>query len=176
MQQMPYIIKAKKGTLTMVNILDMVRDMQPYVEVDATMELKDSIDVLNLNVPNLMPSFKDEWNNVMSEFLTMVGIQNVGTDKRERLTSAEAEGGQPLTTVSGNVRLESRREFIELFNIHNGTNATVDWNMELINELQGVSEESTVPDGSASNEAGDEIQKGIAPVNANMQNNQNARK
>lgn len=155
----PYIVATKKGQLSRTAVMNAIRAGEEVIEISESMNIEEAIQVLTLDVPvDYMPRLKDEFNNKLSEMLTMFGINNIGVDKKERLVAAEAEGNNQLINASGNVYLDSRREAVELLNIafkgkvagFDG-NATVDWNMATIQSLQGLSlesvEEGIIPNG-----------------------------
>ena len=50
------------------------------------------------------------------ELLTMLGINNVGVDKKERLVSNEANSNSQLIEASGNIYLDARNNELALIN------------------------------------------------------------
>lgn len=146
----PYLVATKKGQVSQTAVMSAIRAGEEVIQLNENIDVEQIIQVLNLQIPvDYLPRLKDEFNNKLSEMLTMFGINNIGVDKKERLVSAEAEGNNQLINASGNVYLDSRLEAIELLNLRFGGkvagfdgNATVDWNQATIRSLQGLSLDS----------------------------------
>lgn len=146
----PYLVATKKGQVSQTAVMNAIRAGEEVIQLNENIDVEQIIQVLNLQIPvDYLPRLKDEFNNKLSEMLTMFGINNIGVDKKERLVSAEAEGNNQLINASGNVYLDSRLEAIELLNLRFGGkvagfdgNATVDWNQATIRSLQGLSLDS----------------------------------
>ena len=63
-----------------------------------------------------LSSLKDQLNNELNELYTMLGINTVGIDKKERLVSNEANANAQLTEASANIYLDGRNNALELLN------------------------------------------------------------
>lgn len=146
----PYLVATRKGQVSQSAVMSAIRGGEEVIQISENLDVNELVQVLRLDVPvDYLPRLKDEFNNKLSEMLTMFGINNIGVDKKERLVSAEAEGNNQLINASGNVYLDSRLEAIELLNLRFGGkvadfdgNATVDWNQATIRSLQGLSLDS----------------------------------
>lgn len=165
----PYLVATRKGQISRTSVVNAIRSGEEVIELSENLDVDSMVQVLDLKVPvEYLPRLKDEFNNKLSEMLTMFGINNVGIDKKERLVTAEAEGNNQLINASGNVYLDSRREAIELLNLRFGGkvpgfdgNATVDWNLASIQSLQGLSldsvQEGVMPSGKTNETFAEEV-------------------
>ena len=72
--------------------------------------------IANLNVQDHLSSLKDQLNNELNELYTMLGINTVGIDKKERLVANEANANAQLTEASANIYLDGRNNALELLN------------------------------------------------------------
>lgn len=127
MQRNVFVTLDNTGQLNGTNLATKFMGNQPVIKGKKELDIDSLLKVINFNVPNLMPSFKEEWNNILSECLTYFGINNVGTDKKERLMVAEAQGNDELIQASGNTWLKSRQDALKLLNQRFGLNMSVDW-------------------------------------------------
>ena len=108
----------------------------PCIELDGDMtSINDVMQVANLQTPNYLPTLKDAFNNEFDEFLTMVGINTTGIDKKERLVANEANANAQLTEASANIYLTARNKQFELINKVVGTNIKAVLNQESVENL-----------------------------------------
>lgn len=82
--------------------------------------------VLNLNAPFIANQVHDIQNSILNEFLTIYGLNNANTDKRERLTNDEVNANNQLISLSSDIGLICREQAAEKFNNLYGTNITVE--------------------------------------------------
>lgn len=110
----PYLIEGDFGELDPLEIPDMIFDGQLGIQTDSIDGLKKRLQVLNLQIPNLMPQFKDEINNWFSFFLNTIGANSLSVDKKERVNTADSNANNQSAGLAGNVRLAERREAFDL--------------------------------------------------------------
>ena len=89
-QKRPYIIATTKDNqLTMKNIIKQVKEdvEEIYVDERITNGGKVGAEVLNVNVPYLIDKYQQHKNDLMCEFLTLMGLNNSNANngKKERL-------------------------------------------------------------------------------------------
>ena len=134
--KIPFIGFSKNKNLTAANVWEGINAGLPFVNVDEDAgDLNNIIKMADLNIPNFLPDLKDQWNNELSEMLTMLGINNVGVDKKERLVKSEVDANSQLIEASGNIYLDARNEQLALINHVFGTNIKAEFNQEAYTEL-----------------------------------------
>lgn len=140
--KIPYVVFTKNKNLTGINIWEQLNQGSPVIQIDADdmKNINEFIQTANLNVPDFLPTLKDAWNNEIDELLTMLGINNVGVDKKERLVANEANSNSQLIEASGNIYLEARNRQLELINEVFGTNIEAKFNQESYNQLVNLKE------------------------------------
>ena len=77
----------------------------------------------------------------MSEMLTMLGINNVGVDKKERLLANEVDANSQLIEASGNIYLDARNNQLQMLNYVLGTNIKAKFNQDAYNALVSLTRE-----------------------------------
>lgn len=140
--KIPYIVFTKNKNLTGINIWEQINQGVPVIQIDGD-EMKnvnEFVQTANLNVPDFLPTLKDAWNNEIDELLTMLGINNVGVDKKERLVANEANSNSQLIEASGNIYLEARNRQLELINEVFGTKITAEFNQQSYQQLVNLKE------------------------------------
>lgn len=147
----PYVVYGTKGDLTGLNLYENIVEGIPAIQIDEDAgDVRQKIGTIDLNIPNYLPSLKDAFNNEFDEFLTMVGINSVGIDKKERLVANEANSNAQLIEASANIYLDSRNSQLELLNAVLGTDIKAVLNQEsakqLLNLRQQVNQELDATD------------------------------
>ncbi len=138
----PYVTYGTKGDLTGKNLYEELVEGIPMIEIEESVgDVKSKIGTIDLNVPNYLPSLKDAFNNEFDEFLTMVGINSVGIDKKERLVANEANSNAQLIEASANIYLDARNSQLELLNAVLGTNIRAVLNQESAKQLLELKQE-----------------------------------
>lgn len=134
--KVPFVAFTKDKNLTAQNIWEGINAGLPLVVIDKELgDLDSVIKVADLNIPNFLPELKDQWNNELSEMLTMLGINNVGVDKKERLVKSEVDANSQLIEASGNIYLDARNNQLALINEVFGTNIKAVFNQEAYMQL-----------------------------------------
>lgn len=138
----PYVTYGTKGDLTGKNLYEELVEGIPLIEVEESVgDVKQRIGTIDLNIPNYLPSLKDAFNCEFDEFLTMVGINSVGIDKKERLVANEANSNAQLIEASANIYLDARNSQLELLNAVLGTDIKAVLNQESAKQLLQLRQE-----------------------------------
>lgn len=74
-------------------------------------------------------------SRIMSDILTLIGINNSDRDKKERLISGEVEANNEFIVSSRNVAIKSRQEACRLINKQYGLNIEVEFNTDLMESI-----------------------------------------
>ena len=77
----------------------------------------DGINVLRTDAPFVSDKLEEYKRNVWSEALSFLGINNVMTEKKERLVTGEVEANNQLIDLSAQVGLLTRQQAADKFNI-----------------------------------------------------------
>lgn len=134
--KIPFMIFSKNKNLTGQNVYDQFRRGNYLIKLDDSIgEISDVIQPFTPNIQDWLPSLKAEWNNNISEMLTMLGINNVGVDKKERLITPEANSNSQLVEASGNIYITARQKQLDLLNKVFKTNIIAKFNQESYNNL-----------------------------------------
>jgi hypothetical protein len=125
-QKTPKIIACTpEQKLTLLNIYDQYDGNQPVIVVDKSMDpdILRSIDTHSEYVADKVMVYK---HNVLNDFVTRLGLNNVNTDKKERLLTGEVDANNELIQLSLETMLTPRKEAAEQINKMFGLNVSVD--------------------------------------------------
>lgn len=131
-----YVGLTKNKNLTANQIYQQIQEGQSFIGIDSDLgDIANVLDVTDFNIHDYLGSLKTAWNNEVSELLTMLGINTVGVDKKERLVSMEAEANAQLTEASANVYLQARNQQLEILNDVLGTKIEATFNQQAFQQL-----------------------------------------
>lgn len=138
----PAVGYSRNKNLTAKNIYEQIVEGIPFIEVDEDIgDITQTIGIVPLNVPNYLTALKQQFNNEFDELLTMLGINSLGIDKRERLVANEANSNAQLTEASANIYLDARNSQLELLNAVLGTSIEAQLNQESAKQLVNLRQE-----------------------------------
>lgn len=116
--------------LTYMNLLRKVDEGQPVIFGTDTLDLN-ALNVLDVSTnPDNMEALRLEKNQVWNECMTMLGITNANTDKKERLVSDEATASNGQVIIARNAAIKSRKLACEQINNMFGLNINVRWSLD----------------------------------------------
>lgn len=110
-----------KRRLTVKNLYMQYDGNAPVVFGDKSLD-PECIRVLKTDAPFLADKLTDQRAAIWAEFLTFIGIDNVGFEKRERLTNVEVESNNEHIAMGAEVGLMTRQEAAEELNRKAGCN------------------------------------------------------
>ncbi|AZU99785.1 upper collar connector [Bacillus phage DK3] len=112
-QKTPVLVTAEDSNkFSLMQIYNQYEGNAPVIVANKHFDPK-TITVHKTDAPYVVDKINDQKNAYLSEFYTMLGIQNVPIDKKERLTSAEATSGNERDRASENIMLKNRKDFVE---------------------------------------------------------------
>ncbi|AZU99738.1 upper collar connector [Bacillus phage DK1] len=112
-QKTPVLVTAEDSNkFSLMNIYNQYEGNAPVIVANKHFDPR-TITVHKTDAPYVVDKINDQKNAYLSEFYTMLGIQNVPIDKKERLTSAEATSGNERDRASENIMLKNRKDFVE---------------------------------------------------------------
>lgn len=114
----PYIIEADEETKKNAEIAyKKVRDGSPLIITDKNSNFNiDRLKVLNTNTPYIIDKLQEDKRNTLSTFYTIFGINNVETEKRERLISDEVNANLQSVALGAEIGLACREQACREFN------------------------------------------------------------
>lgn len=142
-QKRPYIIATTKDNqLTMKNIIKQVKEdvEEIYVDERITNGGKVGAEVLNVNAPYLIDKYQQHKNDLMCEFLTLMGLNNsnANNNKKERLLVDEVNVNNGEILMNLDVDFKNRQEACKRINERFGLNISVKKNIfDISNEFLG---------------------------------------
>ena len=100
LHKMPFLLNCSSDNREMLNnLMNKVLENEPIIATEQS--IQDSIDVLNTNTPYIIDKLKDYEKELDGELLTILGINNVAIEKKERLISDEANSNnQAIKTAA----------------------------------------------------------------------------
>lgn len=131
-----FIGLTKNKNLTANQVFQQIQEGKSFIGVDSDLgDITSILDVTDFNIQDYLPSLKTAWNKEVSELLTMLGIDTVGVDKKERLVAMEAAANAQLTEASANVYLQARNQQLEILNDVLGTKIEATFNQQAFQQL-----------------------------------------
>lgn len=145
-QKTPFVGFTKDGNLTSKIVWKELQSGKPFIQVDSSQfddDIRKVITTMPVQTPNLAPTLQDSWNSAMSEFLTLVGINNSNIDKKERLVVSEAAANDQQISYSMRVYLNARNQQLDLLNQVLGTHIKAVMNEGTAEELHDFARNET---------------------------------
>ena len=138
-QKRPFVIATDKETqLTMKNVMKQVKEDEEEIYVDKRLDNGGQlgINVLQTNAPYLIDKYQQMKNDLMCEFLTIMGLNNsnANNNKKERLLVDEVNVNNGEILMHLDVDYKNRLEACERINKRFGTNITVKKNIFTLTE------------------------------------------
>lgn len=136
-QKFPFIIPATADTKKSAELLmNKVENDETNIFVDKTLEDTEAVEgvkVLQTGVPYLLDKFQECKNNLSSELMTFLGINNNSSQKRERLLTDEVNSNNSEILFNLDLGYEVRKQACEKINKKFGLNIEV---VKKVNELE----------------------------------------
>lgn len=136
-QKFPFIIPTTADTKKSAEILmDKVKGDETNIFVDKTLEDTEAVEgvkVLQTGVPYLLDKFQECKNNLSSELMTFLGINNNSSHKKERLLTDEVNSNNSEILFNLDLGYEVRKQACEEINKKFGLNIEV---IKKVNELE----------------------------------------
>ena len=125
-QKTPVLIVCdEKQKLTMKNVYMQYEGGYPVIYGDKLGFSPDSVRVLTTDAPYLADKLMDHVNALWADFLTYIGINSVGTEKRERLISDEVNANNEHISLAASTGLLTRQKAAEELSAACGQKVTV---------------------------------------------------
>lgn len=124
-QKTPCLVRGTdKSILSLKNVYKQWSGNEPVIYYDKN-GIDSPIEVLKTEAPIVFDKLRDEKNQLWSECMTFLGINNANTDKRERLVDDEVQANNEQIQLSAEMFLKTRQEACKLINEIFGLNVSV---------------------------------------------------
>ena len=137
-QKTPILIEGDKNTLLTLKNLYMQYDGNvPVVYANKNYDISNKLNVLNTTAPYVVDKLEIHKHELWNDCLTFLGINNMNTDKKERLIVSEAESNDDLINYYLNCFYKTRKRACDLINERYGLDIKIELNkdvIELLNE------------------------------------------
>ena len=131
-QKTPVLIEGDtKSILTLKNVYMQYNGNTPVIYGNKEFELGKRLNVLKTDAPYLIDKLDLHKNQVFNDALTVLGIDNANTDKKERLITNEVESNKQLVTNYLNCWYKTRKKACEEINKKFGFNGENEIKIEL---------------------------------------------
>ena len=127
-QRTPLLIKCpEEALLTMKNLYKDYQVFEPVIF--GTKKLGDTpIEVLNTQAPYLVSDLNEAKRQTINDFLSFIGVENTGAEKRERMNMTESSAGMGYVSAARRIMLEERKRACEKINAMFELNIEVEYN------------------------------------------------
>ncbi|MEG0577172.1 MAG: hypothetical protein RR500_04890 [Bacilli bacterium] len=111
-----HISCTKDQELTVKRIYEKYNGNEPIIITDTDSNELANINVYKTDAPFLLDKFQDHKKNIENEFLTQKGINNLTSDKKERLLTGEVNSNNQLIHTTLEKHLQIRELFCTMIN------------------------------------------------------------
>ena len=116
-QRTPFILKSNSPQkMTLTNFMKQIDNNDDICIVSTDMDKLGEITVLNTNTPYVADKLAAYKKNLWAEALSFLGINNVDTEKKSHLITAEVESNNQLVSLSAQTMLLTRKQACKEFN------------------------------------------------------------
>lgn len=145
-QKTPILIEGDSKTiLTLKNVYMQYSGNVPFVFGNKQFDISNKLNVLKTDAPYIIDKLDVHKHQIFNDALTILGIDNANTDKKERLITNEVESNEQLITYYLNCWYKTRKKACDEINSKFGLNIEIVLNKEVIellnktdNEMVGV--------------------------------------
>ena len=130
-------LKGQIGDETINQIAEELYNGSPYSKVSDYFDPNDQIIKLdNATIAGNLTELKREYQNVIGELNSMLGINSVGVDKTSGVSDIEALSNKSYLTGNANIYLSPRQDAFNLLNKRYDTEIEVVYNDQIASEMQ----------------------------------------
>lgn len=120
-QKTPLIIRGDESLkLTMENLYNKYNGNEPIIYADKKQLGSDSIEAIKTEAPFIADKIMLYKQQIWNEALTFLGIDNIASEKKERLVESEASSNNELVNLNLQARLQTRKQACKEFNEYFG--------------------------------------------------------
>lgn len=153
------LICSENELLTLRNAYAQYNGNEPVLYADKNSNINlDSIKAVKTDVPYNVDKLVDYKKEIWNEFLTRMGINNIQTEKKERLIKDEANQNNEVINLNLQYFFKTRKRSCEQMNELFGINASVKISSDLYNIIKQT---ESVVTGKINEELTNEIKEGV---------------
>ena len=135
-QKTPILIEGDTKTiLTLKNVYMQYSGNTPFIFGNKQFDISNKLNVLKTDAPYLIDKLDVHKHQIFNEALTVLGIDNANTDKKERLITNEVESNEQLVTYYLNCWYKTRKKACDEINEKFGLDIDIELNKEVIDLL-----------------------------------------
>ena len=116
-QKTPVLIEGDtKSILTLKNVYTQYSGNIPFVFGNKQFDISNKLNVLKTDAPYIVDKLDIHKHQIFNDALTVLGIENANTDKKERLITDEVESNNQLVTMYLNCFYKTRKKACDEIN------------------------------------------------------------
>lgn len=116
-QKTPVLIEGDtKSILTLKNVYMQYSGNIPFVFGNKQFDISNKLNVLKTDAPYIVDKLDIHKHQIFNDALTVLGIENANTDKKERLITDEVESNNQLVTIYLNCFYKTRKKACDEIN------------------------------------------------------------
>lgn len=116
-QKTPVLIEGdSKSILTLKNVYMQYSGNTPFIFGNKQFDISNKLNVLNTNAPYIVDKLDVHKHQIFDDALTLLGIDNANTDKKERLITNEVESNEQLINYYLNCWYKTRKRACDEIN------------------------------------------------------------
>lgn len=136
-QKTPVLIEGDTKTiLTLKNVYMQYSGNIPFVFGNKQFDISNKLNVLKTDAPYLVDKLDVHKHQIFNDALTILGIDNANTDKKERLITNEVESNEQLIMYYLNCWYKTRKKACDEINSKFGLNIEIVLNKDVIDLLK----------------------------------------
>lgn len=143
-QKTPVLIEGDTKTiLTLKNVYMQYSGNTPFIFGNKQFDISNKLNVLKTDAPYIIDKLDIHKHQIFNDALTVLGIDNANTDKKERLITNEVESNEQLITYYLNCYYKTRKKACEQIKEKFGLDIEIELNKDII-DLLNVTENDII--------------------------------
>ena len=135
-QKTPILIEGDTKTiLTLKNVYMQYSGNTPFIFGNKQFDISNKLNVLKTDAPYIIDKLDVHKHQIFNDALTVLGIDNANTDKKERLITNEVESNEELIKYYLNCYYKTRKKACDEINEKFGLDIDIELNKEVIDLL-----------------------------------------
>ena len=143
-QKTPILIEGDTKTiLTLKNVYMQYSGNTPFIFGNKQFDISNKLNVLKTDAPYIIDKLDVHKHQIFNDALTVLGIDNANTDKKERLITNEVESNEELIKYYLNCYYKTRKKACDDINEKFGLDISIELNKDII-DLLNVTENDII--------------------------------
>lgn len=143
-QKTPILIEGDTKTIvTLKNVYMQYSGNTPFIFGNKQFDISNKLNVLKTDAPYIIDKLDVHKHQIFNDALTVLGIDNANTDKKERLITNEVESNEELIKYYLNCYYKTRKKACDDINKKFGLNISIELNKDII-DLLNVTENDII--------------------------------